>query len=449
MSSAQLDLHTLDEGFRATEAATTPFVLKEQVAERLAAHRAKRAQPSGTPVAPAATAPSAKGRSARIAAAVAERYAQSQSYREFLAAEAERAIRQAEAAAEVAALSARAVVEAQNQLLFELDQISAEVPAPGPVAVAAAEGEVAPPIESAATVPAPPVVQAPGGGYTVRLYEAVRPSVAEVLAAARPVPMQETLDEEEGLALDEEIAFRQSPTFEDAGAPVVLPANLIEFPRQLVAARRARPRLAEGPLREEADLAAALAQLRIFEVEATQISTAPAVELSVPEWSSIMLSALPAAEVVETPEAQFLPALPPQTAPLSLRAMAAIVDGCVMMGAVLAFVATFAFTVGKLPHGAVTPQIAAIGLAGTLAIFWLLYQLLFFTFSEATPGMRYARIGLCTLDDNNPTRSAMRRRILAVVLSACPLGIGFLWALLDDDRLGWHDRISRMYQRSY
>jgi uncharacterized RDD family membrane protein YckC len=129
--------------------------------------------------------------------------------------------------------------------------------------------------------------------------------------------------------------------------------------------------------------------------------------------------------------------------------MAAIVDGCVMTGAVLAFVAAFAFTVGKLPHGAVTPQIAAIGLAGTLAIFWLLYQLLFFTFSEATPGMRYARIGLCTLDDNNPTRSAMRRRILAVLLSACPLGIGFLWALLDDDRLGWHDRISRMYQRSY
>lgn len=63
--------------------------------------------------------------------------------------------------------------------------------------------------------------------------------------------------------------------------------------------------------------------------------------------------------------------------------------------------------------------------------------------------MRYARIGLCTLDDNNPTRSAMRRRILATILAACPLGIGFLWAWFDDDGLGWHDRISRMYQRSY
>jgi uncharacterized RDD family membrane protein YckC len=454
MSSAQLDIQPLDEGFGGTEAASAPFVLKAQVAERLAAHRARRAQPSGTATAPATTASPAKARSARIAAAVAERYAQSQSYREFLAAEAERAIRQAEAAAEVAALSARAVVEAQNQLLFELDQISVEAPVPGPVAVGVAEGEVAPPVESAAMVPAAPVVQAPGGGFTVRMYEAVRPSVAEVLAAARPVPMQEPrrelLDEEERLALDEEIAFRQSPVFEEPGGPPVeLPANLIEFPRQLVAARRARPRLAEGPLREDADVAADAAQLRIFEVEATQISTAPVVESSAPEWSSIMLGALPASPVVETPEAQFGPMLRPQTAPLSLRLMAGIVDGCIVMAGLLAFVAAFAFTVGQLPHGAVTPQIAASGLAGTLVIFWLLYQVLFFTLSEATPGMRYARIGLCTFSDDNPTRTAMRRRIFAVLLSACPLGIGFLWACLDEDGLGWHDRISRMYQRSY
>jgi hypothetical protein len=63
--------------------------------------------------------------------------------------------------------------------------------------------------------------------------------------------------------------------------------------------------------------------------------------------------------------------------------------------------------------------------------------------------MRYARIALCTFNDDNPTRAQMRRRIFAIVLAACPLGIGFLWAWLDEDGLGWHDRISRMYQRSY
>ena len=43
----------------------------------------------------------------------------------------------------------------------------------------------------------------------------------------------------------------------------------------------------------------------------------------------------------------------------------------------------------------------------------------------------------------------MRRRILALAISAAPLGIGILWAWLDADRLSWHDRLSRMYQRSY
>jgi uncharacterized RDD family membrane protein YckC len=77
------------------------------------------------------------------------------------------------------------------------------------------------------------------------------------------------------------------------------------------------------------------------------------------------------------------------------------------------------------------------------------YQALFFTFSTATPGMRFLRIGLCTFDDNNPSRKRMRRRILAVLLSAVPFGLGFIWAALDEERLSWHDRVSGTYQRQY
>jgi hypothetical protein len=63
--------------------------------------------------------------------------------------------------------------------------------------------------------------------------------------------------------------------------------------------------------------------------------------------------------------------------------------------------------------------------------------------------MRCVRIGLCTFGDENPTRKAMRRRIVAVVLSAVPFGLGFIWAALDEERLSWHDRVSGMYQRGY
>jgi uncharacterized RDD family membrane protein YckC len=461
MSAAQLDLQPLDESGGETEAAS--FALREQVVERLAAHRARRGHPSAPQTAAAPKPVNAGSRSARIAATVAERYAQSQSYRAFLAAEAERAIHQAEAAAEVAALSAKAVAEAQNQLLFELDQISTNEPTSGPTAVpspapayAIEQAADAQPSSTASSVSTAASTSANGGGLTVRLYQDADLSHVDHIVSAQSLRVYEDYtDEAEGLALDEEIAFRQSPVFEEpAGPNVDIPANLIEFPRQLVAPRRARPRLAEGPLREDADPTAQSAQLRIFEVEATQISSAPVVESVEPEWSTIRLTAHPAAPATGPEprlDAQFSPSLVPQTAALNLRLMAGVVDGCIVLAAFLAFVAAFAFTCGKLSggHVQINLQIAAIGSVSVLAILGLFYQVLFFTFAEATPGMRYARIGLCTFSDENPTRSAMRRRIFAAVLAACPIGIGFLWAWLDDDGLGWHDRISRMYQRSY
>jgi uncharacterized RDD family membrane protein YckC len=458
MSSAQLDLQQLDEAAAETEAEAS-LGLKEQAAERLAAHRARRAQRSGNSVTPIAPPAATKIRSTRIAAAVAERYAHSQTYRAFLAAEAERAIHEAEAAAEVAAISAQAIAEAQYQLLAELDQWTLTPPQPELAA------PVLLPVASEAFLPASTALQTDSAGLSVRLYEDdalvhISPST-QLTASSRRHQSQEQFDEAEGLALDEEIAFRQSPVFEEPLGPHIdIPANLIEFPRQLVAPRKARPRLAEGPLREDDDQPSQqreAAQLRIFEVESTQISTAPILESVEPEWSSILLSALPAAAPVESTEPLFNPNLPPQVAPLSLRLMAGIVDGCILLAALLAFTAVSAITVGKLADGRLASQIAspmplqaaAISATVVLGFLTLLYHLLFFTLTEATPGMRYARIGLCTFSDENPTRSAMRRRLFAMILSACPLGIGFLWACLDEDRLGWHDRISRMYQRSY
>jgi uncharacterized RDD family membrane protein YckC len=463
MSSAQLDIQPVDEAIEESKAALAPFALKQQVAERLAAHRARHSQPAAAP-APTTRPTSAKPRAARIAAAVAERYAHSQSYRAFLAAEAERAIQEAQAAADIAARSAKAITDAQNELLAELDQWELTPP---PVPAAPSTSLSAPGLSSfaegggSAFSPATPQTQVSSAGLTVRLYDDSVHAIPERGPLQSRYQQQkpfEEIDEDERLALEDEIAFRQSPTFEDRVAPIEIPANLIEFPRQLVASRRARPRIAEGPLREEAEDHHDATQLRIFEVEPAQISTAPAAETPesiIPEWSSILLSALPVSSYVEpdTHRLPFSPVLPLQTASLNLRVMAAVVDGCILVAAFLSFAAVFALTLAKLPGapaiGSLNLQTAAIGTFGVLGILALLYQALFFTFSEATPGMRYARIAFCTFGDENPTRAAMRRRVLAAILAACPLGLGFLWAWLDDDGLGWHDRISRIYQRSY
>ena len=467
------------------EAPLEPFALKQQVAERLAAHRSRKDRQTGTGEQPAAVAP-ARERTARIAAAVAERYAQSKSYRAFLAEEAERAIHQAEAAAEVAALNAKAVAQAQYDLLEELDQYVAEPqPAPTLVPPPAAEAEMQVRPAPAAQLDLNPAPQFTAASLTVRLDDDIRLPDADTASAhlslrtsAREVvdAASSIVDPEEALSLDEEIAFRQAPIFEPVEPTVEIPANLIEFPRQLVAPRRARPRLAEGPLREEGETQHDASQLRIFEVETEQISTAPAVESVAPEWTSILLDAQPrsatgveygplhhepleyattktraAQHLQRTAETRHLYTTPFEVAPIDLRAMSAIVDICAVLAASLIFTAGLVLTASHFAPGGLhmNMPLATLCTVVIVAALSFAYQYLFFTFSDATPGMRYARIGLCSFSDDNPSRAEMRKRILALALSSAPLGLGLLWSLLDSDRLAWHDRISRMYQRSY
>jgi uncharacterized RDD family membrane protein YckC len=236
------------------------------------------------------------------------------------------------------------------------------------------------------------------------------------------------------------------------------------------------PRLAEGPLREEGETQHDASQLRIFEVEAEQISPALATESVAPEWTSILLDAQPrnaagveyrplhhepleyataepraAQHLQPTAETRHLYSTPFKIAPLNLRAMSAAVDICAVLAASLIFTAVLVMTASHFAPGGLHMSLAqaAICAFGTVTVLGFAYQYLFFSFSDATPGMRYARIGLCTFSDENPTRSAMRKRVLTLALSSGPLGLGLLWSLLDNDGLAWHDRISRMYQRSY
>jgi len=499
--------------------------LRLQVAERLAAHRSRR---GGAPAQPASREPArtANTRSARIAAAVAERYAHTQSYRAFLAAEAERAIQQARAAAEVAAQNALAVAAAQQRLLDAFDDAESGAPCqtaswsdmgsqphdnlphelnlwpefnlPAPhkarrTPAADPHQEKSKHQHAQPSDPGPrsnPELRASNlGPLTVRLYEDSATTAHIDLEHSRRAATiahpedrrgdrgdRNDRNEAEARALDEEIAFRRAPVFEEpAGPPVPLPANLIEFPRQLVAARKVRPRYAEGPLREQAAAAPAsdAGQLRIFEVDPAQISTKPAdtTGTPAPQWTSIWLDTQPQAAALAyaapdeaddlaQPAARAVPPLQP--ASIGRRVLAASINAAILLAALAAFaIAVVAVASHTIPgraglslHAAILRtglplNLAPAALAGTGALLFLLYQALFFWLSVATPGMRCARIAFCTFDDENPSRAAVRRRIFAVLLSACPLGLGFLWAAMDEERLSWHDRLCRIYQRSY
>ncbi len=350
-----------------------------------------------------------------MAAAVAARYAKAQSYRDFLAAEAEDALRRAEAAAEVATRNAEAIAAAQKDLLAELEQWNS---------TAQAEDT------RLELVPTP--------------EEAAEPAftVPETVAIA----VEHFTETQIGSSTD--FAPLPEPSFaleaEEPVTPVPLPANLIEFPRVLVAPRKARPRLAEGPLRAEADST----QLRIFEVDTDLLSPQPAQLSALPEWSSIRLDAPVPQHAIEHPQTPPTYTMPIHTAALRPRAAAMAADTALAAAATVAFAGVFA---AIAHHAGAMPEkkAAAVAIVAAFFFFKLAYQVLFFTLNESTPGMRMARIGLCTFNDDNPTRRALRRRIGATVLAACPMGLGLIWGWFDDDRLGWHDRMTRTYQRSY
>src|ERR1019366_1139939 len=65
-------------------------------------------------------------------------------------------------------------------------------------------------------------------------------------------------------------AFDGGYIYESVEAAQDIPANLIEFPREIIATRRMRPRIGEEPV-DSTDPQ----QLSIFEVEPDSISTAP------------------------------------------------------------------------------------------------------------------------------------------------------------------------------
>ena len=398
---------------------------KTELTEKLAASRARRSgRAAGQPRLPLehASADSAgePGR-ANVVAAVAARYAARPTYRQVLEREAEEAalaaeeaLLQAQAAQEavrcrmedarVAEAAAAEAREAEQQLLAEQERIERE------------SIEVRYDLDERTR-------------RQMQAYEARR-------STRLPQPTHQPSPPHQALLSD--------PLEEETVVPAVpLAANLIEFPRELIAARKVRPRLAEGPLR---DAEPQPGQLRIFEVEPETIDHRPGMGAAAAglDWSSIRLDS-PAPERPRRPSQAKMDAVPVRPAALADRVIAALVDGALSLAGFLVFVFVFSSCTAHPPAGRTAMVAGFVALVAT----FVAYQWLFFRFGESTPGMTYARIALCTLDDDNPTRPAMQRRVGALLLSALPLGLGLLWAVFDEDHLGWHDRISGTYQRSY
>jgi uncharacterized RDD family membrane protein YckC len=83
--------------------------------------------------------------------------------------------------------------------------------------------------------------------------------------------------------------------------------------------------------------------------------------------------------------------------------------------------------------------------AAAMALILLFYELLSCLWADRSPGTRMAGLHLLHFDGRRATRSQRLLRLAASCLSLLPLGIGFLWALLDEEHLTFHDHISETF----
>jgi uncharacterized RDD family membrane protein YckC len=395
-------------------------------------------------------------RAAQAAARVAARYAQAPSYSQMQAAEAHAALRAAGAATQ-AALEANAAAQAALAGLQAAPAAPHQWEPEAPRAMASAPPSAREWEPSAAPVQlaVPASLEAWESQFSHTRWEPdLRLLPLEPVSAAAAAPRLA-----EGFASSAEDGWEKSALspalaeepwdvhdLEPVEPDLPIHANLIEFPRELVATRKMRPRRIEGPFVAEGEGR----QLSIFEVDPDAISTepetagaAPASAWPEPEWSGIELEAQPPTDEPEQAD-EPAPELAPELGSVGRRLTAALVDGVFIAGACLALALAAA---SKIGHPAA--RIVELGAVSALVLIGLIYQAVFLILAGTTPGMRCARISLCTFDGQIPTPAQLRRRLGALVLSVLPLGLGIAWVLFDEDRLCWHDRLSRTYLRKY
>ncbi|MGA8043723.1 MAG: RDD family protein [Terracidiphilus sp.] len=397
---------------------------KEEVNQRLAAHK-RRSASAGSEPAPAVTPSVASTRAAEAAARVAARYAKAPSFSEMQAAEARAALRAAEAAT-------RAALEAQAAAQAALDSFEES------------RREEASSAASAQRIAAPPQSQ-PSPDHAAASDEALHPRLHVLWEPDLPLHPAPVPAQQQSAAQDADI--EDSVREVEPAQPI--PANLIQFPRELVATRRVRPR---APGSRSGNHEEASGQLSIFEVDPSTISIDPpgAVPQTIeplpawtgPEWPGIELDDPPQAPVAAVEHAATLLS-GHELAPLQLRLIANLVDASLILGIVTGIAALAA---RELPH---LPGIRASEMAAMAAILLTtaLYNAGSFVLAGITPGMRFAGIALCTFDNEVPTRAQLRARLGAMLISLLPLGLGAAWAIFDEDHLCWHNRLSRTYLR--
>ncbi len=128
-----------------------------------------------------------------------------------------------------------------------------------------------------------------------------------------------------------------------------------------------------------------------------------------------------------------------------VRLQAALLDATIVAAATVFAAIAFYWTGGGFPWAgrAAAPYVGAI-LA--LACF---YHLFWAVLGRETPGMRTFGVRVLTFDDHPPTWTRRTARFGLLCLGIVAVGVGPLWALIDEEGLAMHDHMSKTFPTRY
>jgi uncharacterized RDD family membrane protein YckC len=96
---------------------------------------------------------------------------------------------------------------------------------------------------------------------------------------------------------------------------------------------------------------------------------------------------------------------------------------------------------GELPLS----RTAALIYGAAFAVLLFFYKLLACMRAGRSPGTGIMGLQLLHFDGRPADRRQRVLRVLSGCLSLLPLGVGFFWALLDEERLTFHDHITQTF----
>ena len=128
-------------------------------------------------------------------------------------------------------------------------------------------------------------------------------------------------------------------------------------------------------------------------------------------------------------------------APIQARVIAGVLDFSLVVVALGVFLGIFHTGGGTVGTGPEAFRTLAFAFLGLLFFYWIFYL----RYVGETAGMTWMKLRVRSLDGGTPTPFQKWLRAGGTILSYCAAGLGFLWSVVDEDKLTWHDRMSRTY----